>query len=309
MSMEGDALDGQPSEGVTTLTGLAEGLDVGDETPEELPEDEAGDESEVEGDPEAEDEAEDEQGEDDPTVKLKHDGKEIEVKLSEALNLAQQGYDYTKKTMVVAEEREAAKAEREQAAHTRQQYEHALNTSVDRLNGYISFMESELGAPPPVELLSHDSTTYLIQKEQYEGRKGKLQQAFMERQRLNEEHARHRQAWINQRAAETEKALRDTLPDWNDKSIDTLAEYASKQGLAPNAVPDSLLEPGFWLLVNKAKAYDDLQAQKSTLKPVKQVPKVVKTPATPQPQQLAKHQEKVRNFNSRPSLNTLADLL
>ena len=308
MSMEGDALDGQPSEGALTLNGLAEGLDVGDDTPEELPEDEAGEDSEVDDEPEGDEEDEDEAG-DDPTVKLKHDGKEIEVKLSEALNLAQQGYDYTKKTMAVSEEREAAKAERAQAAQARQQYEQALNQSVDRLNSYIRFMESELGAPPPVELLSHDSTTYLIQKEQYEGRKGKLQQAFAERQQLSEEHARHRQAWINQRAAETEKALRDTLPDWNEKSIDTLAEYASKQGLAPNSVPDSLLEPGFWLLVNKAKAYDDLQAQKSTLKPVKQLPKVTKTPASTQPPQLAKRQEKVRAFNAKPTLNNLADLL
>lgn len=307
MSMEGQG-NSQPSDGALTLNGLADAMDFEDESElDESEDDEDSDDPEVE---EAEDDDEDDDApESDETDTITHDGKDVTLTKAEIKQLAQQGFDYTQKTMKVAEERKAVEAERAQASQHREQYERVASESFDRLNAYISFMESEIGAPPSIELAAHDSTTYLIQKEQYEERKGKYQQALSERQQLANEHARHRQAWVEQRAAETEKALRDTLPDWKDDSIDALAAYAGKLGLTPNSVPDSLLEPGFWLLADKAMKYDALQAQKATMTPVKKVPKAMKPVAGNQPPQLAKHAERVKTFRSKPSLNTLADLL
>lgn len=314
MSMVGDGPEGQPTEGVVTLDGLANELE-GDDTLDETTEDEPAEESEEveaaeEESEEGEEEEAEEEAEDDPTVKLKHDGKEIEVKLSEALNLAQQGYDYTKKTMAVAEEREAVKAERAKAEEARQQYEQIQGESQKRLHGYIQYMESQLGSPPSAELLSHDATTYLIQKEQYEARKGQLQQAYAAQQQLQDEQARYRQAWIADRAANAEKVLKDTLPGWDNSMLDTLAEYVKGLGLTPQSASDALLEPGFWQLAHKAKAYDALQAEKAKLKPKASLPKVQKPSGANHPNRSQlKLAEAEKRFAANPSLDTLSSLL
>ncbi len=103
--MTGDA-NGQPVEGVVTLSDLAaemeeapaEELEAGDEQAEgEEGESEA--EGDVEGSEESEEEDQEEQEE--PTVTIKHDGKDVTLKQSEIVALAQQGFDYSKKTMAV----------------------------------------------------------------------------------------------------------------------------------------------------------------------------------------------------------------
>lgn len=309
MSMEGDALEGQPAEGVDALDELAEAL-----TPEteEQPaaESEEGEESEEEEEVEAEEEEESEDEEDDPTVKLKHDGKEIEVKLSEALTLAQQGYDYTQKTMAVAEERKAVSAEREQAEGYRKQVEQANTEALARLEAYTRFIESQVGQPPSAEMLStHGADVYLAQKEQYEARKGQLQQAYAASQALQQEHARQRQAWIEQKAATTEKTLRDTLPGWGDDTLKELADYAGTLGLDPQTADAAMLEPGFWTLAHKAKAFDAIQAKKAQMKPTEKLAKVVKPSAANQSGKAVARAKREAAFAKNPSVDTLADLL
>src|SRR5688572_19975860 len=124
--MTGDA-EMQPVEGVDALDDLAEALVPESEkakvpNPDEAEGDDSGESEEVEESDEEEAEESDED-EDETTVKLKHDGKEIELKLSEALNLAQQGFDYSQKTMAVAEQRKAVEAEQAQVKEARTQAE------------------------------------------------------------------------------------------------------------------------------------------------------------------------------------------
>lgn len=315
MIWEGDGPEGQPTEGVATLDSLAMNMDEGDDALGDEPEDEDGEEPEgVEGDDGDEpDESEEDSDEDDegsdPTVTLKHDGKEIEVKLSEALNLAQQGYDYSKKTMAVAEERKAVEAERSRATDHFKAAEKVNSEAIARLEAYTKFMESQVGAPPSAELLSHDTHAYLVQKEQYEARRGQLGQAYEAVQALRNEQERQRQSAITEKAVATEKVLKDTLPGWNDETLDTLAGYAATAGLTPQTASDAFLEPGFWTLAHKAQAYDALMAEKSRLKPVNKLPKVSKPQAGNQPPQLARRQDAMRRHKANPSMQTLVDLL
>lgn len=310
MSMEGDAPEGQPSEGVDALEDLAEALTPEAEEEEQpAAESEEGEESEEEEEvAEEEEEAEDE--EDDPTVKLKHDGKEIEVKLSEALNLAQQGYDYTHKTMAVAEERKAVTAEREKAETHRKEVEQANQEALARLDAYTKFIESDIGQPPSAEILStHGADVYLAQKEKYEARKGQLQQAYAASQALRQEQDRQRQAWIEQKSAEAEKVLKDTLPGWGDDTLKELADYAGTLGLDPATAETAMLEPGFWQLAHKAKAFDAIQAKKAQMKPTERLAKVVKPSAANQSGKLAARAKREAAFAKNPSVDTLADLL
>jgi len=308
----GDGPEGQPGEGVVSLSDLAAAMDQdeGEEAQDAPPEGEEGEASEQDEGSEEGEEQPEEEAEQDPTVKIKHDGKDVELKLSEALNLAQQGLDYTKKTMAVAEERKAVESARAQAEQYRQHQEQALSEQVNRLQAFTQFMEKQIGDPPPVEWASQDVAYYLAQKEQYEARKGQLHQALQDVQQLQQQQARQRHAWVQERAAATEKALRDTLPGWSDDTLNALADYAGKHGLTPQAAEAAMLEPGFWQLAHKAKAYDALQEQKKTLKPKTELPKVSKPSASnPTPQAQVRKTEAMKNFRAKPSVDSLSKLV
>ena len=311
--MFGDA-EGQPDEGAITLSDMAAGMDETDADAEaegeQVDEDASeGEELDSEEEQEGEEEGEEQEQEEEPTVTLKHDGKEVTLKQSEAIELAQKGFDYTQKTMALGEERKSIEAERSQVAEVRQQAEGATQEAIRRLEAYSKFMETQVGTPPPISLAQQDAASYLAQKELYESKRGQLQQAYSEIQRLQDESARQRQADIAARAESAERVLRDTLPGWNDALLQELATYADGLGLNRNTASEAILEPGFWQLAQKAKAYDALQDQKSKLKPVTKLAKVGKPASTNQPPQLARRQEAMKRHKTNPSVNTLADLL
>lgn len=310
MMMAGDA-EGQPAEGAVTLSDLAEEMDAGlEDDGSEVGEEEEAEDSEPQDVEDESDEQEDEEEpEEEPTVVLKHDGKEVTLKQSEVIALAQQGFDYSKKTMAVAEERKAVEAERNKAAEVRQQNEQALDESFRRLAALAHVIEQEVGAPPDVALAAQDAAYYLAQKEQHESKKGKLQQVYAELARVQDEQTRQRQVWIAETAQETERTLRDTLPGWSDNTIPQLAEYASKVGVTPQNADVAMLVPGFWQLLHKAKAFDELQEQRAKLKPKSELPKVHKPSATHTPNRNQRRAEAEKRYASKPSLSTLADLI
>jgi hypothetical protein len=307
--------ESQPVEGVSALDDLANLLVV-DEQPEvkqpkPKPDDAESDDSEEadESEESEEEEETEEEAEDDTTVKLKVDGKEVEVKLSEALNLAQQGMDYTKKTMAVAEERKAVEAERTKATEFRTQAEQATQETLTRLEAYTKFMESQVGHMPDASMLSYDTNAYIVAKEQYEARKGQLSQAYAEIQKIGQEQARQRQAWINSTAESTEKVLKDTLPGWGDNTLNDLAAYTGTLGLNPQTAELAMLTPGFWQLAHKAQAYDAIQAKKATLKPTEKLAKVIKPSAVNQTGKATERAKREAEFNKNPSVDALANLL
>lgn len=312
MHMEGDGLDGQPAETPMTLESLAEGMDSEEIEGDESDSEESDESEEVESDDSEAEESEDADQDDEqeePTFTIKVDGKEVTLKQSEMIEQAQKGFDYTAKTMALAEERKALAPLKEQAERVYKEVAQAHTEAVSRLDAYAKFMESQVGQPPPITLAQQDAASYLAQKELYEARKGQLNQVYAELESQKQEQARQRQAWIQHKAQATEKALKDTLPGWNDARLDELSGYANEAGLTFSTADMAMLEPGFWQVLHKAKAYDALQAQKAKLKPVTQLPKVHKPSGNPQPPQLAKRQEAIKRHRAKPSLDSLADLL
>lgn len=312
MNQFGDAHDGQPGESVDSLSDIADLMD-GDDAPEieETLETEDSEESEEPEVDEAEEDAE--EAEDDAeegTFTLKHEGKEVSLKQSEVIELAQKGFDYTQKTMAVAEERKAVEAERQKAEALRVQHEQALTDQQQRLQALAELMESQVGTPPPIEWAQQDAAYYLAQKELYEARKGQLAKVHEAIARNSDEQARQRQAWIMEQAESTERALRDTLPGWNDDTLTSLAGYMQTHGLNPQTVAEAFVQKGLWELAHKAKAYDELQARKATLKPKAELPKVTKPKASNQtPRGIVATQAAEKAYRAKPSLHTLADLI
>jgi hypothetical protein len=309
--MVGDGPEGQPTEGVATLTDLVGLMDneEGGDTPDESAEGDEPEESEGEEVDEPEEAEGEEEGEEEATIVLKHEGKEIPLKQSEVVELAQKGFDYSQKTMALAEERKGLETVRGQTEQLYRQQEHAVSEQVARLQALEQFFAEQLGAPPPAEWAQQDVGFYVAKKEEYEARKGQLEQARSAIGSLQHEQARQRQAWIVQQADATETALKSTLPGWNENTLDELAAYAGKYGLTPQTVDVGFVQKGFWEMAHKAKQYDALLEKKATMKPVSQLSRVATPQAKNQPSQLARRQQKDKAYAAKPSLNTLADLL
>lgn len=303
--MEGQG-ESQPAEDVASLDSLASMLESEGAASEESAEVEGAEESEGQ-EPEGEESEGEEQAEE-AVFTITVDGKEISLKQSELIESAQKGFDYTNKTMAVAEERKEAQAEKARAAEARQRNEQAAEEAIARLETVRNFLAAELGEPPPIEWAATDAAYYLAQKDVYEKRKGTLQQAESALANLTNERQRERQAHLNQTAQATIEALRGTLPGFSEKTLPELEEYVQKHGLNLQNAEGGYVQKGLWELAHKAKAYDALMDQKAKLKPVNTLPKVIK-PGNPQPVQLARHQEAVKAHKAKPSLDSLANLL
>lgn len=306
MNQVGDG-ESQPTEGEVSLDDIADAMVGKPETPVESEEEETDEAEVVEAEEETEEEAEEE--EEERTFTIKVDGKDVTLTESELIERAQKGTDYTQKTMAVAAERDAVKAERAQAESYRAGVEKANSEAIARLEAYTKYIEGQVGQMPDAAMLDYDTAGYLRQKEQYEARKGQLQQAYAATQQLQHEQARQRQAWIEAKAAATEKALRDTLPGWSDDTLNELAGYAEKIGLTPQSAEAAMLEPGFWTLAHKAKAYDAIQEKKASMKPTEKLAKVIKPTANNTSSKVAERAKREAAFNKNPSVDSLADLL
>lgn len=272
----------------------------------------ADEDSDQESDDEAE-EAESEDDSDDATFTIKHDDKEVALKKSEVLELAQKGFDYTKKTMAVAEERKAVEQAKAQYSERLSHQDKALEETIARLNTAAQFLEAELGAPPSIELAQYDAASYLAQKEAYESRVAKLRNTYGHIQHLTQEQNQLRQSQLLEQAAETEKYLVEKLPGWKDapeKSLQELNSYIQQYGLSPETTKDAYVQAGLWEIAHKAREYDALMARKAELKPkAAAVPKKVMKPSTNPVPPNVRQQEAIKRHKSQKSLDSLSGLV
>jgi hypothetical protein len=212
--------------------------------------------------------------------------------------------------MAVAEERKQVEAAQAQANEYREHNEKALENTLARLNAFVEFMGTQVGAPPPVTLAQQDVGLYVAQKEQYEARKGQLDRALAAIENVQGETQRKRQEWIAQQADATEKALRDTLPGFGEKTIDDLAVYLGKVGITPKNSEAGYVQKGLWELAAKAKAYDALLADKAKMKPAAPLAKVQKPGASNQTNHATvKEADAMKRYKAKPSVDALADLI
>jgi hypothetical protein len=321
--MEGQA-EKQPTapQTLSDLASMVEDYDAGEavDVGEQSTEEEQGEElaEEVGAEEVAEEESEEVESDDeeavseDETVTITHDGKEVSLKKSEALELAQKGFDYTKKTQALADERKALEPVKQQYQERLAQHEQALNETLHRLQTAADFLESELGQPPSTDLASYDAGAYIAQKEAYENRVAKLRNTYGQIQHLDQQKNQLRQSELLEKANETEKYLVEKLPGWKDdpeKSLAELNSYIKEYGLSPETTKEAYVEKGLWELAHKAREYDRLVAKKAELKPAKaSVPKVLKPSSNPVPANV-RQTEALKRYKQKPTLDSLAGLI
>lgn len=314
MPSEGPAIE-QP-ETAESIGALLNEPDEAQEDEQEAPE---GEEPQAEdaGEEGADDEqeaAEDEQDakpDDDEEVTFERDGHEVKVKKSEIPELVEKGYDYTKKTMALADERRTLESERETIQAARAEVEKTQVQAVEDLRAISQFLEKTIGEPPPISLAQQDPSLYLIQRQQYDARKDQYQQAVQALGHASRQAETERQRKRDEKQAQTERVL-NTLPGWEGKTkekVSEVAQYLVKAGLTGELAGSAALEPSFWQIADKAMQYDALKT-KSAAKPNNPPPKTAKpNSANPINTAQATRKAKFERFDKNPTLENLGALM
>ena len=214
-------------------------------------------------------------------LKLKRGDEEVEVEYSEAVELAQKGYDYTKKTQELAEQRRQtemyAQALRAQEQTIRQQAElqgafikdigkvEALSEQIAQFEGLDW---SSLTDTDPVQAQKLWISYQQLQTKRTQGQQ-EIQQkaAYLQQQRNQQDEMR-----LGQARAE----LLRVMPDFNSDKASWIKESSRSYGFTDDEL-STVSDPRMVLVLADAAAYRKLQNEKADItKKVTGKPPVVK---------------------------------
>jgi len=249
-----------------------------EETQDESLEEES--EEEVE---ETEPEESEEEIEENPLYAVTVNGEEQEVSLDELTKGYSRQSDYTRKTQELASERnnmaqlqEQWSAEISQAQNERQQYVNALGQIVQQsMIGLEQFNDVDWDT-----LKEEDPIAWVTKSQELKNAQERIrtyqQQAIHAEKQSNQEVAKIRAM----AAQEEHKKLVQVLPEWSDneargKLATDLWSYATTQGFSENEL-NEVIDHRQFLVLMKAKKYDDLQKADVKSKKIKNKPKVIR---------------------------------
>lgn len=221
---------------------------------------EADDEAE-ESDPYEEDDTEEvieQELPDDLVIKVKDDGKELEVTLDELRKGYSRYSDYTRKTQALAEERKSFHSEAEAIRMERAQYAELLPT----LKAQIE-VQSE--AEPDWDNLYNEDPIEAARLERHwnksrQERAAKLQAINTEQQRIAEEMTREQQRALADIVQSERAKLTDVIPEWKDESTmqseaKELREWAINNGFSERDL-SALVQATHVSILRKAMMFD-----------------------------------------------------
>ena len=268
----------QPKAEEAPPTEVDESTDDPDESVEAVSEDEPVEEDSEEAD------SEDEEPEDDEELlfAVRVDGEEQEVTLDELLKGYSRQSAFTKKTQDLAEERKQIEALQTQYNQDMQQIQAERQQYAQHLQQIIE--NSTLDQYATVDwdrLKSEDPIAFLEKKEEFREAQEKIARVQQQQQQATARNqAEAQQQW--QESLKTEHAaLVEKLPEWGDPDkqkplAGELRSYASSQGFQ-DAEIESLIDHRSFIILNKARLYDELQKSDPKTKKIRNKPRVIRS--------------------------------
>lgn len=211
-------------------------------------------------------------------VTVKINGKEQQIPLKEAIAGYQRNADYSQKTQALAQERKAFEAERNNVVAERAQYSQLLTALSSQLE---QLMPQE---PNWEELHRNDPINYPLIRDQWRDYRERLVATQAEQARLQQIEAIERQERLREVVSQGQKYLKEKVPEWRDEAKweqakKSLRDYGLKVGYSEEELRQAY-DPRSLIVLDKARKYDELMANKP--KPVKaaNAPKPMKSGGT-----------------------------
>ena len=261
-----------------------EELESTEETPDEESEAVSEDESEeVEEDESDESESEEaEEAEDEELVyEVRVDVETTQVSLDELLNGYSRQSSFTKKSQQLAEDRKAMESlqqqyntEVSQIQQERQQYAQYLQNVIEnsKLEEWGSIDWEALKRDDPIE--------FVTKREEFRMAQDQVRQLQAEQASAQQKvHQGQQQQWADTVKVE-HAALVNKLPEWGKSETQRelagkLRDYAKVQGYQDKEI-DTLVDHRSFIVLNKARMYDELQGSDVKSKKLKNKPRVIR---------------------------------
>lgn len=225
--------------------------------------------------------SDEEEAEEPVKLKLKRGDEEVEVTYDEAVELAQKGYDYTKKTQEIAENRkqtemyaQALKAQ-EQMLHQQAELQTALFKEIAKVESYGEQI-TQFEALDWATLTDTDPVQAQKLWIQYQTLQNKRTQAQGELQQKHSHLIQQRQQSQAARLEQARTELLKVIPDFNEEKAQAIRHAGKEYGFSDDEL-SSLSDPRQVKVLADAAAYRKLLAEKGkTDKKVIGKPVVVK---------------------------------
>lgn len=197
-------------------------------------------------------------------VKVKINGVEQEVPLSELKNGYQRQSDYTQKTQALSEERKALEAQT--AEYT--QYLQSIPMLAQVATANINEAQTKLYSPEFTQLAIDDPAQYVAEKAKLEGIIQKNYQAQQQMQQQFEQYQNQsnniRQQEFEQQLQEANTILAREIPEWEKgEVINQLRTYAVDSMKFTPSELEGLIDPRQVIVLNKARLYDEMMANQN----------------------------------------------
>jgi len=199
-------------------------------------------------------------------VKLKWNGEEVEKDLNEVVELAQQGYDYTKKTQSLAEERKAIEAQAQaiKAQESMLQERAAVQQALIKDFAKISSVDESIEQFNSVDWNAlTDSDPVQAQKlfYQYSQLTNQRNKLVAELNQKQEQLAQQQQAHYQELLAKGVEQLKRDIPDWNQDKAKELRDTGKALGFTDQEL-SSVVDPRMVRVLWEASQFRKLQSSK-----------------------------------------------
>lgn len=243
----------------------------------------------------------------DSLVTVKINGKEQKVTLKEAIDGYQRQADYQGKTQALAEQRKALEAERKQSEEYRNYYAQQIQAMDQQLQ---QFLPQE---PNWEQLHRDDPINFPIIEKQWRDLKERAAYTQAEQARMAAIASQEEQNQLQQLVHEGQKFIMEKMPEWKDEAKwnaarSKLREYGQTVGFTQEELSKAY-DPRAIVLLEKARRYDALQANKPKPQVASNGPKPLRAGNTASsPRQSADIAKVKQRLKSSGSVNDAAAL-
>ncbi len=221
-----------------------------------------------------------------PTVdefEIVHNGSQKRLSREETIKLAQQGFDYTQKTMAVAEQ---AKAVQQQLQRVQQmeQLQAALAPELAQVQA-VSAQLNQYQNVDWVQLATDNPLEYPKYRAQYDTLVNAYQRTVGQYQQKANAVQQQKAHVTAQIVSQQREKLLDKLPSWKDEAkyrtgAQEVRDYLTKEGLSPETI-EGLTDAVSVTVAWKAAQYDKLlRAKTDKVKQLKPLPPVTRPGAS-----------------------------
>lgn len=221
-------------------------------------------------------------------ARVKVNGEESEVSLSEALKGYQLEADYRRKTAELADQRREAEQAREEINRQAHEYQDRMSDLSMTADLATQTLMAEYNGIDWNRLREEDQTEYLIRQQDYNARMNQIQQA---KQAMAQQAAEVHQKQISEILPKELNAVRRAIPEWDNEDTmkaeqKQVSEYLITSGYSKDEIAN-LYDHKAVVIARKAMLYDMAKSKHNTQsepgkKVVKKVTKILKSGARKQ---------------------------